>query len=71
MDRAPEIRREPAEPASLSGPRPRATRADVIRAKASYARGTGVEHVVMAEWLMTWGRRGRKDFGDWLADQDG
>lgn len=44
---------------------------DFTRAKAMYAAGEGVEHVVMGQWLLTWGRPGRKDFEGWLNDQDG
>ena len=45
--------------------------ADLARAKASYAAGGDVDHVVVGAWLLTWGKPGRKDFADWLADQDG
>ncbi|MDP1027507.1 hypothetical protein Q5H91_09810 [Sphingomonas sp. KR1UV-12] len=54
-------------------PRPRRepTRADFARAKSMYAAGEGVEHVVVGRWLLTWGKPGRKNFADWLAEQDG
>jgi hypothetical protein len=45
--------------------------ADFARAKASYAAAEDVEHLVVGEWLLTWGAPGRKDFADWLAEQDG
>jgi hypothetical protein len=44
---------------------------DIARAKASYARGGRVEHLVVGQWLLTWGKPGRKPFGEWLQDQDG
>ena len=44
---------------------------DFARAKAAYAAGDGVEHVVVGQWLLTWGKPGRKPFADWLHDQDG
>lgn len=47
------------------------TAADFQRAKASYAAGDGVEHIVVGEWLLTWGKPGRKPFADWLNEQDG
>ena len=58
-----------------AGLSPRAPRlpdaADFARAKASYAAGEGVDHIVVGQWLLTWGRPGRKKFEDWLNDQDG
>ena len=44
---------------------------DFARAKASYRAGGGVDHVVVGQWLLTWGHPERKKFADWLADQDG
>lgn len=44
---------------------------DFTRAKAMYAAGEGVEHIVVGQWLLTWGKPGRKDFDEWLKDQDG
>lgn len=41
------------------------------RARASFAAGTGVEHRIVSLWLMTWGKPGRKPFGDWLTAWDG
>ena len=54
-----------------SRPRAQPEASDFARAKASYAAGGGVEHIVVGAWLLTWGKPGRKDFGDWLNDQDG
>lgn len=73
MDRDPEIRREVSEPAALSyvQPEQEPTRADFTKAKVSYARGDGAAHVVVGAWLLTWGRPGRKDFENWLSEQDG
>ncbi len=45
--------------------------ADFTRARAGYAAGAGVDHVVVGAWLLTWGDPGYKDFPDWLAEQDG
>jgi predicted transcriptional regulator len=45
--------------------------ADISRAKADLAAGVGVDHIVVGAWLLTWGKPGRKDFADWLNDQDG
>ncbi|EZP52540.1 hypothetical protein [Sphingomonas sp. CV7422] len=50
-------------------PRP-ATRDDVARAKAGYESGYGVDHVIVSEWLRTWGQPGFKDFPLWLAEQN-
>ncbi|WP_375395677.1 hypothetical protein [uncultured Sphingomonas sp.] len=47
------------------------TAADFARAKASVVAGRGVDHVVVGQWLLTWGQPGRKKFKDWLADQNG
>ena len=44
---------------------------DFTRAKADWAAGEDIDHVVMAQWLLTWGKPGRKDFAEWLHDQDG
>ncbi|MCP3734903.1 hypothetical protein M9979_08470 [Sphingomonas sp. RP10(2022)] len=44
---------------------------DFARAKAMHAAGEGVEHIVVGQWLLTWGKPGRKDFEDWLQDQNG
>ncbi len=43
----------------------------VARARESYAAGTGVEHRVVSMWLRTWGKPGRKPFGEWLAAWNG
>ena len=45
--------------------------ADFARARTSYASGAGVDHIVVGQWLLTWGQPGRKDFADWLKEQDG
>ncbi len=54
---------------------PRARRlpdaSDFARAKSMYAAGKGVEHLVVGQWLLTWGEPGFRDFPDWLAAQDG
>jgi len=44
---------------------------DFARAKAMYAAGEGVDHIVVGQWLRTWGSSGFKDFPNWLADQPG
>ncbi|WP_293872978.1 MULTISPECIES: hypothetical protein [unclassified Sphingomonas] len=44
---------------------------DFARAKAMYAAEEGVEHVVVGQWLLTWGTPEFKDFPDWLAEQYG
>ena len=49
----------------------RPTRDDFVRAKAGYASGYGVDHVVVGEWLRTWGEPGQVPFAEWLAKQDG
>jgi hypothetical protein len=46
------------------------TREDFAEAKAGYASGYGVDHVVVGRWLLTWGTPGFKDFPEWLAEQD-
>jgi hypothetical protein len=44
---------------------------DFAEAKAGYASGHGVGHIVVGRWLLTWGTPGFKDFPEWLAEQDG
>lgn len=44
---------------------------DFARARTMYAAGEGVEHLVVGQWLLTWGKPGRKPFEEWLADQNG
>ena len=45
--------------------------ADFARAKAAQAAGGDIEHVVVGQWLLTWGKPGRKSFAEWLHEQDG
>ena len=45
--------------------------ADFARAKAMFAAGQGVEHLVVGEWLLTWGDPDYKDFPEWLLSQNG
>ena len=54
-------------------PRPRRIpdASDFARAKAACAAGAPVEHAVVGQWLLTWGKPGRKTFEDWLNDQNG
>ena len=59
------------EPAIAAKGRRLPTPEDFARAKAMYAAGEGVEHIVVGQWLLTWGKPGRRDFADWLAEQDG
>lgn len=42
-----------------------------MRAKAMYAAEEGVEHGVVGQWLLTWGKPEFKDFPEWLANQQG
>jgi hypothetical protein len=49
----------------------RPTRDDFAEAKAGYASGYGVDHIVVSEWLRTWGHPGQIPFAEWLAQQDG
>jgi hypothetical protein len=39
------------------------------RALADLATGRVYPHAVVAEWLLTWGKPGRKPFKDWLAER--
>jgi hypothetical protein len=58
--------------AGFSPPKPRQpTLEDFTRAKAEYASGYGVDHIVVSQWLRTWGRPGQVKFAEWLASQDG
>ncbi|SFP89732.1 hypothetical protein [Sphingomonas rubra] len=54
---------------------PRASRRptidDFTRAKASYAAGDGVNHVVVGQWLLTWGDPDQQPFAEWLREQHG
>ncbi len=43
----------------------------VARARSMYAAGEGCEHRVVSEWLLTWGKPGRKPFKEWLDAWDG
>jgi hypothetical protein len=43
----------------------------VDRARASYAAGGGVEHRVVAQWLLTWGEPRRVPFKEWLTAWNG
>jgi len=44
---------------------------DFTRAKAMYAGGEGVDHVVVSPWLRTGGTPGQKQFAAWLREQHG
>lgn len=37
------------------------------RAMADVAAGRVHDHSIVSEWLMTWGKPGRKPFREWLA----
>lgn len=42
----------------------------VARARADAAAGRVYDHVVVREWLKTWGTPDRKPFREWLAQRD-
>jgi hypothetical protein len=44
---------------------------DFARAKSMYAAGKGIEHIVVGQWLLTWGKPSFKDFPHWLDEQNG
>ena len=44
---------------------------DFTRAKAMYAVGENVDHVVVGQWLRTWGKPSQKQFAAWLREQHG
>jgi hypothetical protein len=44
---------------------------DSNRAKAMYAAGEGVDHVVASKWLLIWGKPDQKQFAAWLREQHG
>ncbi|MEH3159474.1 MAG: hypothetical protein PGN08_11470 [Sphingomonas taxi] len=50
---------------------PTPTADDFARAKAGYESGIGVDHIVVRQWLRTWGEPGHVPFAEWLAAQDG
>ncbi len=39
--------------------------------EADIAAGRVYPHAIVAEWLTTWGKPGRKPFKEWLADRHG
>lgn len=41
------------------------------RAEADIAAGRVYPHAIIGEWLLTWGKPGRKPFKEWLADTHG
>ncbi|MGP7795329.1 hypothetical protein [Sphingomonas sp. CLY1604] len=58
--------------AGLSSPKiPLPTAEDFARAREGYASGRGVDHIVVRQWLRTWGEPGQVPFEDWLAAQNG
>ncbi|KIU28049.1 hypothetical protein SR41_09545 [Sphingomonas melonis] len=50
---------------------PLPTAADFARAKQGYQAGDGVDHIVVRQWLRTWGEPGHVPFEEWLAAQNG
>lgn len=58
------------EPISPDPQRP-VDAAMIARVRAELTSGFGVEHAVVGRWLETWGKPGRKPFGEWLAAWDG
>lgn len=50
---------------------PLPTPEDFMRAKEEYEAGRGVDHIVVRQWLRTWGEPGRVPFEEWLAAQNG
>jgi hypothetical protein len=59
------------EPGISPRPRRAPELGDFTRAKASYAAGDGVAHIVVGQWLLTWGKPDQKPFADWLNEQNG
>ena len=55
----------------LSQSLPLPTVEDFARAKAGYGSGDGVDHIVVRQWLQTWGEPGHVPFAEWLSAQDG
>ena len=39
--------------------------------EADIAAGRVYDHAIFGQWLLTWGKPGRKPFKEWLADQNG
>jgi predicted transcriptional regulator len=70
MKHEPRIR-EQAESGTAAPTLRLPTADDFARAKASYAAGEGVDHIVVGQWLLTWGSPDRRSFAGWLKDQDG
>jgi hypothetical protein len=44
---------------------------EIAKARLDYSTGRGVDHVVVREWLMTWGEPNYKPFDVWLSEWDG
>lgn len=59
------------EPGLFERRDPQAEAASLARARADIAAGRGVDHAVVRQWLLTWGKPGRVSFEDWLAAQNG
>lgn len=45
--------------------------ASIARARADVAAGRVHSNAIVGEWLLTWGKPGRKPFKEWLADRHG